>query len=97
MIVRIVKMTFQEDRIREVGHFLSRVQEKIKRTRGCLHLDILQDSTDQRIFFSYSLWRSEGDLSEYRNSAFFKQTWSTARKWFSDKPQAWSLTKLNEI
>lgn len=95
MIVRIVKMTFQEDKIEEVKGFLSRVKEKIQLSPGCIQLDILQDSRDRRIFFSHSRWRSENDLTVYRNSDFFKETWSTARKWFSEKPQAWSLMILD--
>ena len=94
MIVRIVKMTFREDKIDEVKGFLSRVRNQIESAPGCRSLDILQDSLDHGIFFSHSIWRSETDLFNYRNSAFFKQTWSTVKKWFSEKPEAWSLNPL---
>ena len=96
MIIRIVKMTFHVDRIEEVKKFLSLVRDKIQNFPGCHYLDILQDLDNRNVFFSYSLWDSDQDLYNYRNSDFFKQTWSTAKKWFSEKPLAWSLTKLDD-
>ncbi|NOZ36156.1 MAG: nucleoside triphosphate pyrophosphohydrolase [Chlorobi bacterium] len=90
MINRIVKMTFRKEHIEDFIRFTAEIQETIKSHEGCLHLNILQDKKYPEIFFTYSCWNSEKDLENYRKSEFFNTIWSRTKKWFSDKPQAWS-------
>lgn len=94
MIVRIVKMTFQEERIDPFKEVVGSFRDKIAAFPGCRHLDILQDIRHPNIFFTYSMWESEQDLNNYRSSDFFKQTWSKVTEWFTAKPEAWSLKNL---
>ena len=94
MIVRIVKMTFIESRIDDFKKFVKAIEPTIRCFRGCRYLEILQDIHYKSIFFSYSHWESVEDLNHYRNSEFFKETWSTVTKWFKSNPQAWSTEKL---
>ena len=94
MIVRIVCMSFQDDKIETVKEFLDEVRTEIIRVPGCEHLDILQDLDRKNVFFSYSHWQSEQDLENYRKSDFFKKTWARAKVWFIEKPRAWSLNRL---
>ncbi len=94
MIVRIVKMTIQEEKIGMFKEFVNSIRDTIRGFSGCEHLDILQDIHKRNVFFSYSLWGSEEDLHNYRNSDFFRQTWAAATRWFAATAQAWSLEKL---
>jgi heme-degrading monooxygenase HmoA len=94
MIVRIVRMSFQHEKVEVVKSFLEDVRGSIIRFSGCEHLDILQDLNQKNVFFSYSHWRSEQDLENYRQSEFFKETWARAKLWFIEKPCAWSLDRL---
>ena len=94
MIVRIVRMSFEYEKIEAVREFLDEVRKEIVRVPGCEHLDILQDLDRKNVFFSYSHWRSEKDLENYRKSEFFRKTWARAKLWFSEKPSAWSLRLL---
>lgn len=91
MIIRIVKMTFRETNIDDFKDFTGSIKHKIRDFSGCQHLDILQDIHNKNIFFTYSRWKSEEDLNNYRDSDFFKETWTTARAWFASRPEAWSL------
>lgn len=91
MIVRIVKMTFQEAKIDDFKEFTGSIKDRIRGFTGCEHLDILQDVRNKNIFFTYSKWKSEEDLNNYRNSDFFKDTWTRARAWFAARPEAWTL------
>lgn len=94
MIVRIVKMRFQEDKI---DSFLSNFElnkDKIRGFEGNLFLELYQDRTDPRIFFTYSYWENDEALHLYRNSYVFAKIWSETKCFFSEKAQAWSVDKL---
>jgi quinol monooxygenase YgiN len=84
-------MTFREEKVADFSEFTGTIKRRIRNFAGCEHLDILQDIHKKNIFFTYSRWKSEHDLNNYRNSSFFKETWTTAKAWFADKPEAWSL------
>lgn len=94
MFVRIVKMSFHEDKI---THFLENfelIKDKIRNVPGNRLLELYQDKNDQCIFFTYSYWETERDLENYRNSALFMAIWSDTKKLFNNKPEAWSVDKL---
>ncbi|MCF6366334.1 MAG: antibiotic biosynthesis monooxygenase [Bacteroidales bacterium] len=95
MITRIVKMKFQEKYIENFKNFTKDIKSIIRNQEGCNYLDILQDVANPEIFFTYSCWNSENDLNNYRNSDFFKNIWPKTKKWFADKPEAWSLVNVN--
>ncbi len=91
MIVRIVRMNFQEH---EIDAFLSLFESRkhqIRSFQGCQHLELWQDASIRSVFFTYSLWDNEEALNHYRFSEFFKDTWSKTKIFFSEKPTAWSV------
>ena len=71
MVIRIVKMTFLESKINDFKEFVKTIEDTIRNFEGCEYLDILQDLHNRNIFFSYSIWKSEADLDNYRKSGFF--------------------------
>lgn len=74
MIKRIVKMRFRAD---EVGTFINIFENnrlKIAAFKGCQSVELLCDKKVPEIFFTYSLWESEENLEEYRQSELFKRT-----------------------
>jgi hypothetical protein len=91
MIVRIVQMTFQEDRIDDFTALFHERKETIRNFAGCMHLELWQDHNQSNIFFTYSRWASEEHLNHYRFSDFFKDTWGKTKALFAEKPQAWSV------
>ncbi len=93
MIIRIVQMTFQTDKIDEFTKLFEERKHIIKGFPGCTYLELWQDTTHKNIFFTYSNWNSENDLNHYRFSEFFKETWGLTKALFADKPQAWSVNK----
>ena len=93
MIIRIVQMTFEPERIDEFTKLFDERKHIIRGFPGCTHLELWQDTTHNNIFFTYSNWNSESDLNHYRFSEFFKETWSLTKALFADKPQAWSVNK----
>lgn len=97
MLIRIVKLTFHKNHVNEFLSVFENSKNEIRNTSGCRLLELYRDKTDDTIFFTYSHWETEKDLENYRNSAFFKEVWSKTKVLFSDKPQAWSVDKLDDV
>ena len=97
MLIRIVRMTFKEE---EVDNFLLMFNDKksfIRHFPGCIHLELQRDFNDPCVFATYSLWNSEEDLNNYRNSELFAQVWAETKAKFADKPVAFSLKKHIQV
>jgi heme-degrading monooxygenase HmoA len=91
MIIRIVKMTFQLEKVDEFIHLFNESKELIRNMSGCMHLELLNDIHAKEIYFTYSYWNSEKDLNNYRNSEVFAHVWSKTKVLFTAKPEAWSV------
>lgn len=91
MITRIVKLQFQEDKITDFLAFFDTIKYKVANYENCHGMKLLQDIHHPSIIFTYSLWESETDLNNYRNSELFGNVWTTIKPWFSTKAEAWSI------
>ncbi len=94
MFVRIVKMTFDVDKIERFISIFNENQLKIRNSEGCELLELYRDKANPTVFFTYSYWQEENHLENYRNSDLFKNVWAQTKLLFSDKPEAWSVDKL---
>lgn len=94
MLVRIVRMTFQEDKIADFLAIFEASKDKIRNVEGCSHLVLLRDYSLHNVLLTYSYWESEVHLNNYRNSALFKTTWANTKVLFAEKPFAFSSEKL---
>ena len=93
MFVRIVKMSFSTKNINEFLEMFEEKKELIRNSDGCKLLELYQDKNNPEIFFTYSYWKNDSDLENYRNSKLFKTIWAKTKTFFNDKPQAWSVNK----
>lgn len=91
MIVRIVKMEFEQEKVNTFLDLFNATRDKIANFDGCSRVDLLPSVDKPNLFFTYSIWKSEGHLENYRNSELFKQTWAKTKILFSSKAEAWSL------
>ncbi|MCV9927818.1 antibiotic biosynthesis monooxygenase [Flavobacterium sp. LS1R49] len=94
MLVRIVKMSFHEDKIPAFMENFDNVKSKIRNAPGNSFLELYQDKDNKNIFFTYSYWETEADLENYRQSELFNTVWSFTKTLFNAKPEAWSVDKL---
>lgn len=94
MIKRIVKLTFKDDKIEDFKKIFSENWQLIKGFKGCSHVELLQDETDPRVFFTYSLWQDAESLENYRKSELFEKVWSSVKVFFADRPMAWSVKEV---
>jgi len=91
MIIRIVKMTFEKDKVEDFLELFNSSKHLIRNFKGCAHLELLSDIDSNNIYFTYSYWQSPSDLENYRNSELFKTVWSKTKFLFSHKAEAWSV------
>lgn len=97
MIKRLVKLTFHENNIEDFKEIFENSKHKIRAMTGCQHVELLQDKTHPHIFFTLSLWDTEGSLEDYRQSELFKTTWAKTKILFSDKPAAWTTEVVSTL
>lgn len=97
MIIRIVKMTFKPDRVEDFEANFHQNKEAIRAFEGCEHLELLKEEGAKSTYFTYSWWQSSADLENYRKSDLFRGVWAFTKTLFSEKPEAWSLKKLEQL
>ena len=92
MLIRIVRMTFDPDKVEDFQKIFEESREKIRAREGCLHLELWRDLDQTNVFVTHSHWKSEEDLNAYRASEFFRTTWKKTKALFSDRALAFSVT-----
>jgi quinol monooxygenase YgiN len=97
MLIRIVRMTFQEDKVQAFLDNFELNKEKIRNFEGCRHLELWRDEHQKNIFITYSHWESEEALNQYRDSELFKSVWKFTKSLFSAKPTAFSAKKMKVV
>ncbi|MEP2023272.1 MAG: antibiotic biosynthesis monooxygenase family protein [Reichenbachiella sp.] len=90
MIIRVVRMTFKEERVEQFLEIFEQSKEKIRSFPGCQHLQLLADANQPNVFSTYSIWKDESDLNVYRNSELFGQVWPETKCLFAAPPVAHS-------
>ena len=97
MLIRIVRMTFQEDKVEAFLENFEKIKNKIRGFDGCEHLELWRDANDPNIFVTYSHWQSEEHLNAYRHSELFKGVWTYTKPLFAAKTSAFSVHKIEKV
>ena len=97
MLIRIVRMTFRDDKVEEFLKNFETSKGSIRNFPGCHHLELWRDHNKKNIFMTYSWWESEEALDKYRDSELFKTVWNLTKSFFLEKPQAFSSKKIEEV
>ncbi len=95
MIKRLVKLTFQEDKIDDFLLIFERSKQKILAREGCHHVELLQMAAQPNVMFTLSIWENEAALNDYRASELFITTWAATKALFSGKPEAWTTNMIS--
>lgn len=89
-MIRIVKLTFQEDKVAEFLEFFDTIKRSVATFEGCNGMRLIQDQNNPNIVFTYSDWENNETLENYRISKTFQSTWTKIKPWFAKKAEAWS-------
>ncbi|MBT8253027.1 MAG: antibiotic biosynthesis monooxygenase [Bacteroidia bacterium] len=94
MLIRLVKMSFNDHDVADFLKMFDDSKEKIRRFDGCNGLELYRDKDNPNQFFTYSYWVSEGHLEAYRRSELFRKVCGSTKILFNDSPEAWSVDKI---
>lgn len=98
MLIRIVKLTIQPDKVEEFKEIYESSMHLIRLQEGCQKLELLQENGKfNNVVMTYSYWDSKEDLETYRNSELFLKIWKTVKPLFCAKPEAWSMERKFEL
>lgn len=90
MLIRIVRMTFKPEEVDTFLRVFKKSKKKIRNFKGCNHLELHQDYHQKNVFSTYSHWKDDTALDNYRHSELFKVVWANTKVLFADKPMAFS-------
>lgn len=93
MIVRVVKMVFHPESVPDFLTLFEERKERIRGFAGCSYLELWRETDKDHVFFTYSHWKDEAALADYRASELFKDTWFHTKALFSERAAAWSLVR----
>lgn len=94
MLKRMVKMTFQKDRIEDFLAIFEASKNRIRQFPGCHHVELLHLESQPEVIFTFSIWEGPEALEAYRQSELFQSTWSKTKVLFAGKPEAWSMKEV---
>lgn len=97
MIIRIVRMTFQENKLADFHAIFDRSKQQIRAFPGNHQLDLLCDPRQANVRMTYSLWDSVDALEAYRQSELFRKTWAATKVLFAERAVAFSAEKLESV
>ena len=97
MLIRIVRMTFRDDKLPDFHAIFDRSKHHIRAFPGNRHLELLSDPDNPNVRMTYSLWDSADALDAYRQSELFRTTWAATKVLFAEKPAAFSGEKLETV
>ncbi|NNC69135.1 MAG: antibiotic biosynthesis monooxygenase [Gammaproteobacteria bacterium] len=87
-------MTIDSHHVEEFIKTFESKQKDIAKFAGCQKVELLYDVACPNILYTISHWDTEDHLQDYRDSGFFEDTWTTVKKLFAGKPEAWSLKQV---
>lgn len=97
MLIRIVKLTINNDKIEVFKKNFNQIKDTIRGFEGNELLELYQDKDNPQVFFTYSYWKTEEALNNYRKSEFFDEVWSSTKQLFDAKAEANSLNILHSL
>ena len=97
MFIRIVKLSFQEDKVTEFLEYFDTIKSRIRHFQGCEFLELYRDKSQDNVFFTYSYWNDVQDLEAYKSSEAFNEIWPFVKTLFKDDPEAWSVDRMTTL
>ena len=95
MLLRIVRLTLQPERVPEFLALFRSSESSIRQQPGCQHLELWQDADQPHVYCTYSHWVDAAALDAYRRSALFGEVWPATKRLLAVPAQAFSVVRVN--
>ena len=79
MLLRIVHMEFQEEKVLEIQKLFKNIKGKISDFKGCEQIHLYRDKDQFNVLYRHSHLLSVDHLNKYKASLFFKTTWAEVK------------------
>lgn len=96
MLTRIVRMTFKPECREAFRKHFEGIKHIVRGFDGCLFLELYEDAENPNVMITFSRWRDEAALENYRTSEAFAKIWRETKPFMSDKTTAFSMYKISE-
>jgi heme-degrading monooxygenase HmoA len=90
-------MHFRPEEVPAFLEVFEEIKQRISSFEGCHKLELLRDTQDPNVYFTYSWWELDENLQAYRNSDFFADTWRRTKALFAEKAEAWSVELVDGV
>lgn len=94
MITRVVKLTLKEGLKQEFLDIYRARNPKKNNMEGCISVRMFEPTIDSHEVFTISEWENEDYLNLYRETDYFKESWSMLKPLFTERAEAWSLQEI---
>ena len=88
-------MTFNPEQVPVFLALFEKNKKLIASFEGCTHMELLNDTSQTNIFFTYSKWQDGSYLEKYRQSDLFNSVWKQTKVLFSAKAEAWTVKTMD--
>jgi (4S)-4-hydroxy-5-phosphonooxypentane-2,3-dione isomerase len=87
-------MTFRNDACDAFLELFETYKNQIRGAEGCEYLELLRERPDSNVFFTYSHWREDKYLQQYRESETFAVVWPKTKAMFAAPAETWSTEAI---
>jgi len=94
MLVRIVRMSFRENRVADFLDVYDEIATTIRSFSGCRHIELWKDADAPAAYTTYTLWTNNEALQTYRESSLFRETWAKIKPMFESPASAHSYHRV---
>jgi quinol monooxygenase YgiN len=89
-------MTFRPECCEDFRAHFEKIKPLVRGFEGCLFLELYHDCENPQVMITFSRWRSEQDLENYRHSEVFAKIWRETKPMMAEKTFAFSMDKISE-
>ncbi len=96
MIKHISKIIIREESIDIFKGLVEKFIPKIQAEDTCLHAEVIQDTKNVALFFSYTVWKSQKDSNVFLKSEIFKDIRANLENHLAEQPETWSTKVVHK-
>jgi quinol monooxygenase YgiN len=98
MIVRLVKLTIEREKLNEALQLLEEIAPRVRAMEGCHFLEISRGiAPRENEIITYSQWDSVDHLNAYRDTELFGNFWNDLKTRFEKPASARSYDRIHHL